>query len=192
MPAPVRVVFLGNDAWSVPTLGRLARGGDIDVVLVVTNPPRPAGRGSRLTATAVADAARRLALPLEETETTQGEAFPERLLSLAPDVSVVVAYGELLTIDVLNAPRLGSVNLHFSLLPRWRGRARCNTRSSREIRSRGSRSSRWTKAWTRGPSLRAERSRSGRMMTPVRWGIAWRRSEPIWSPRRSTVSPAGR
>jgi methionyl-tRNA formyltransferase len=121
MPAPVRVVFLGNDAWSVPTMGRLAREGDIDVVLVVTNPPRPAGRGSRLTATAVADAARRLALPLEETETTRGEAFPEQLRSLAPDVSVVVAYGELLTIDVLNAPRLGSVNLHFSLLPRWRG-----------------------------------------------------------------------
>lgn len=121
MPAPVRMVFLGNDAWSVPTLERLARGGNVHVVLVVTNPPRPAGRGSKLTATPVADAARRLSLPLEETETTRGEAFPERLRSLAPDVSVVVAYGELLTIDVLNAPRLGSVNLHFSLLPRWRG-----------------------------------------------------------------------
>jgi methionyl-tRNA formyltransferase len=121
MPVPVRVVFLGNDAWSVPTLERLAGDGDLDVALVVTNPPRPAGRGSKLTATPVDDAARRLALPLEMTETTRGKAFPERLRSLASDVSVVVAYGELLTSDVLAAPRLGSVNLHFSLLPRWRG-----------------------------------------------------------------------
>lgn len=121
MPALVRAVFLGNDIWSVPTLGRLARTGGVDVMLVMTNPPRPAGRGSKLAATPVAEAARRLALPLEEMETTRGEAFLERLRSLAPDVSVVVAYGELLSSDALNAPRLGSVNLHFSLLPRWRG-----------------------------------------------------------------------
>lgn len=121
MPASVRAVFLGNDPWSVPTLEHLARTRDVDVVLVVTNPPRPAGRGSKLTATPVADAARTLALPLEETETTRNDAFVERLRSLAPDVSVVVAYGELLAVDVLGAPRLGSVNLHFSLLPRWRG-----------------------------------------------------------------------
>lgn len=121
MPEPVRAVFLGNDTWSVPTLERLARTRDFDVVLVVTNPPRPAGRGSKLTATPVADAARTLDLPLEETETTRDGAFVERLRSVAPDVSIVVAYGELLTIEVLDAPRLGSVNLHFSLLPRWRG-----------------------------------------------------------------------
>lgn len=121
MAAPIRAVFMGNDAWSVPTLERLARDDDIDVVLVVTNPPRPAGRGSALTPTSVADAARRLGLPLEETETTRDERFLKRLRALAPDVSIVVAYGELLASDVLNAPRLGSMNLHFSLLPRWRG-----------------------------------------------------------------------
>lgn len=121
MLAPVRAAFLGNDSWSVPTLVRLARTEGVDVVLVVTNPSRPAGRGSKLTATPVADAARTLGLPLAETETTRDEAFSARIHSLAPDVSVVVAYGELLSSDVLNAPRLGSVNLHFSLLPRWRG-----------------------------------------------------------------------
>jgi methionyl-tRNA formyltransferase len=121
MPDLVRAVFLGNDIWSVPALERLATAPDIDVTLVVTNPPRPAGRGSKLTATPVADAARRLALPLEEAETTRADGFIRRLRSLAPDVSVVVAYGELLSGDVLRAPRLGSVNLHFSLLPRWRG-----------------------------------------------------------------------
>jgi methionyl-tRNA formyltransferase len=121
MTAPVRVAFLGNDIWSVPTLDRLARTADVDVVLVVTNPPRPAGRGSKLTATAVAATARTLALPLEEQETTRDEGFLERLRALSPDVSIVVAYGELLSSEVLNAPRLGSVNVHFSLLPRWRG-----------------------------------------------------------------------
>jgi methionyl-tRNA formyltransferase len=121
MPAPIRAVFMGNDQWSVPTLERLAPDGGIDVVLVVTNPPRPAGRGSTLTSTPVADAARRLGLPLDEVESTRDERFPEQLRSLAPDVSVVVAYGELLASDVVDTPRLGSVNLHFSLLPRWRG-----------------------------------------------------------------------
>jgi methionyl-tRNA formyltransferase len=119
--APIRAVFMGNDAWSVPTLERLARDDDVDVVLVVTNPPRPAGRGSALTPTPVADAARRLSLPLDETETTRDDRFMAELRSLDPDVSVVVAYGELLAGAVLDAPRLGSVNLHFSLLPRWRG-----------------------------------------------------------------------
>jgi methionyl-tRNA formyltransferase len=121
MPAPVRAAFLGNDTWSVPTLERLAKAQDVEVVVVVTNPPRPAGRGSKLTATPVADAARRLSLPLAETETTKDDVFLDRLRSLAPDISIVVAYGELLSSEVLDAPRVGSVNLHFSLLPRWRG-----------------------------------------------------------------------
>jgi methionyl-tRNA formyltransferase len=119
--APIRAVFLGNDAWSVPTLERLAAQDGVDVVLVVTNPPRPAGRGSTLTPTAVAAAARRLSLPLDETETTRDDRFLAALRGLDPDVSVVVAYGELLEGAVLETPRLGSVNLHFSLLPRWRG-----------------------------------------------------------------------
>jgi len=121
MPAPGRAAFLGNDTWSVPTLERLAGMADVRVVLVVTNPPRPAGRGSALTATPVADTARRLALPLEETGTTRDERFEARMRSLGADVAVVVAYGELLAVEVLDAPRLGSVNVHFSLLPRWRG-----------------------------------------------------------------------
>ena len=121
MPAPIRAVFMGNDAWSVPTLERLAHDDAVDVVVVVTNPPRPAGRGSTLTPTPVADAARRLSLPLDETDTTRDGRFVAQLRTLEPDVSVVVAYGELLDGTVLDAPTLGSVNLHFSLLPRWRG-----------------------------------------------------------------------
>jgi methionyl-tRNA formyltransferase len=119
----MRVAFLGNDAWSVPSLLALARADDIDVDLVLTNPPRPAGRGSRLTPTAVADAASVLDLPLlEVARVRDGEGF-EALDALEPDAIVVVAYGEILTPDVLDIPRLGAVNVHFSVLPRRRGAA---------------------------------------------------------------------
>jgi methionyl-tRNA formyltransferase len=119
----MRVAFLGNDVWSVAPLRALAEAPDIDVELILTNPPRPAGRGSQLTPTAVADAARSLDLPLLEVDRVRdGEGF-DALDEREPDAIVVVAYGEILTPDVLDIPRLGAVNLHFSLLPRWRGAA---------------------------------------------------------------------
>jgi methionyl-tRNA formyltransferase len=119
----MRVAFLGNDAWSVAPLRALADAPDIEVELVVTNPPRPAGRGSHLTPTAVADEARTRDLALLEVDRIRdGKGF-DALDSLEPDAIVVVAYGEILTPDVLDIPRLGAVNVHFSLLPRWRGAA---------------------------------------------------------------------
>src|SRR5688572_28707239 len=117
----MRVAFLGNDVWSLPPLRALAEAPDIDVQLVVTNPPRPAGRGSELTPTAVADAARDFDLPLIEVDRVRDGAGFDALDSLDPDAIVVVAYGEILTPDVLDIPRLGALNVHFSLLPRWRG-----------------------------------------------------------------------
>ena len=119
----MRVAFLGNDVWSVAPLRALAAASDIEVALVVTNPPRPAGRGSRVTPTAVADAARALDLPLLEVEGVRSGAGFEALDALEPDALVVVAYGEILSPAVLDIPRLGAVNVHFSLLPRWRGAA---------------------------------------------------------------------
>jgi methionyl-tRNA formyltransferase len=119
----MRVAFLGNDTWSVPPLRAVADEPDIEVELVLTNPPRPAGRGSRLTPTAVADAAGALDLPLLEVDRVRdGEGF-DALDTLEPDAIVVVAYGEILTPEVLDIPRLGAVNVHLSLLPRWRGAA---------------------------------------------------------------------
>jgi methionyl-tRNA formyltransferase len=107
----------------VPALESLTLAADVDVDLVVTNPPRPAGRGSRLTPTAVADAARQLDADVLEVEGVRdGEGF-RAIERLEPDAIVVVAYGQLLTAAVLDLPRLGTLNLHFSLLPRWRGAA---------------------------------------------------------------------
>lgn len=121
MPSSSRVVFLGNDSWSVPSLYRVVHATDLEVVSVVTNPPRPAGRGSKLRATAVANAAVELRAPLDEVDSVRDARTMDRLRALAPDLFLVVAYGELLPGDVLSLPRLGAVNLHFSLLPRWRG-----------------------------------------------------------------------
>jgi methionyl-tRNA formyltransferase len=119
----MRVAFLGNDEWSVPSLRALATTDDVDVELVLTNPPRPAGRGSHLTPTAVAEAAGEMDLPLLEVDRVRdGEGF-DALDAREPDAIVVVAYGEILTPDVLDIPRLGAVNVHFSALPRWRGAA---------------------------------------------------------------------
>jgi methionyl-tRNA formyltransferase len=119
----MRVAFLGNDPWSVAPLRALSDASDIEVDLVLTNPPRPAGRGSQLTPTAVADAARTMDLPLLEVDRVRDGAGFDALDELEPDAIVVVAYGEILTPDVLDIPRLGAVNVHFSLLPRWRGAA---------------------------------------------------------------------
>lgn len=121
MSAP-RSVFLGNDPWSVIALEASLDADDPLVpVAVVTHDARPAGRGSRLRPTAVADAARRLELPVIEVETVGDGPGWEALRRTRPDVLVVVAYGELLPGHVLDLPTTGCANLHFSLLPRWRG-----------------------------------------------------------------------
>jgi methionyl-tRNA formyltransferase len=116
----VRVVFLGNDPWSVPPL-RAVAGSRHDLALVLTRVPRPAGRKGALRPTAVADASRELSLPLREVETVRGDPGLAAIREQAPDVLAVVAYGEILPKAVLEAPRVAPVNLHFSLLPRLRG-----------------------------------------------------------------------
>jgi methionyl-tRNA formyltransferase len=116
----LRVAFLGNDPWSVPPLEALAASKHRPE-LVLTRVPKPAGRGSKLTPTAVAGAARRLDLPLVETATVKRDAGFDALVDARPDVLVVVAYGEILPDVVLDLPSVAPVNLHFSLLPALRG-----------------------------------------------------------------------
>lgn len=126
MTEVLRVAFLGNDRWSVPSLEALA-GSNHESVAVVTSVPRPAGRGSALRPTRVAEAARRRSLPLFEVETVvTGPGFDVLEASNA-DVLAVVAYGELLPPAVLKLPRVAPVNLHFSLLPELRGAAPVQT-----------------------------------------------------------------
>jgi methionyl-tRNA formyltransferase len=116
----MRVAFLGNDPWSVPSLEAVA-GSSHQVVLVVTRDPRPAGRGGRPSPTAVAEAARALGLPLLETPTIKEGRGLKTLRDAIPDVLAVVAYGEILPDAVLALPRVAPVNVHFSLLPELRG-----------------------------------------------------------------------
>ena len=116
----MRVVFLGNDPWSVPSVEALASSSH-ELVLVGTRDPRPAGRSGKLRPTAVAEAARRLGVPLLETPTVKRDEGLEALRAHAPDVLAVVAYGEILPAEVLAVPSLAPVNVHFSLLPALRG-----------------------------------------------------------------------
>jgi methionyl-tRNA formyltransferase len=114
------VTFLGNHAWSVPPLEAVA-GSSHEVVGVLTRTPRPGRRGAAPRPTPVADAARRLGLPLAEVETVRAGAGFEALAGSEPDVLVVVAYGEILPPAVLEVPAVAPVNVHFSLLPELRG-----------------------------------------------------------------------
>jgi len=116
----MRVVFLGNDPWSVPSVEALAASRHA-LALVVTREPRPAGRGGKLRPTAVADAARRLGLPLVEVGTVKRGPGLEAIRAAEPEVLAVVAYGEILPAEVLGLPSNAPVNMHFSLLPAYRG-----------------------------------------------------------------------
>jgi methionyl-tRNA formyltransferase len=116
----MRAAFLGNAPWSVPSLEALIDSSH-QVVVAITRDPRPAGRGGRPRPTAVADAARRLGLPVTETPTVREGEGMKALRESAPDVLVVVAYGEILPPDVLGLPGVAPVNVHLSLLPGLRG-----------------------------------------------------------------------
>jgi methionyl-tRNA formyltransferase len=116
----VRVVFMGTPGFAVPSLAAIA--GVHDVACVFTRPDRPAGRGRGAKPSAVKSAAVDAGLPIEQPEALDGAA-EERICSLRPDVVVVVAYGLILRAGALSASRLGCVNVHASLLPRWRGAA---------------------------------------------------------------------
>ena len=117
----MRLAFAGTPAFSVPALDALHQAGH-DIVAVFTQPDRPAGRGRKLTASPVGLRAEALALPVHKPEKLDAEA-QALLRELAPEVFVVVAYGLILRQAALDIPRLGCINIHASLLPRWRGAA---------------------------------------------------------------------
>ena len=118
---PLRLVFAGSPDAAVPSLRALAASAH-DVVTVITREDSPQGRRAVLTPTPVAAEADRLGLPVTRANRLAGEAT-ETVQALAPDLGVIVAYGGLVREPLLSTPRLGWINLHFSLLPRWRGAA---------------------------------------------------------------------
>ena len=112
---------MGTSPFAVPTLRLLAAAEDIEILLVVSQPDRPAGRGMRLTPTPVSSAAANLGLALETPERLK--LIADQIIALHADALVVVSYGQILSTKVLNAAQHGGINLHASLLPRWRGAA---------------------------------------------------------------------
>ncbi|MGH2543210.1 MAG: methionyl-tRNA formyltransferase [Ardenticatenaceae bacterium] len=120
---PASVVFMGTPEFAVPSLEVVAALDGMEIGCVVTQPDRPAGRGHRLQPSAVKQRALELGLPVWTPENLKSERDQARLRELAPDVLVVVAYGEILRRAVLDIPRHGALNVHASLLPRHRGAA---------------------------------------------------------------------
>jgi methionyl-tRNA formyltransferase len=119
----MRVIFMGTGEIGVPSLVWLLGDPVLDVVAVVTQPDKPAGREQKLLASAIKEVALRHDVPvLQPVKMRAPEAVAE-IQALQPDLIVVMAYGQILPKAVLDAPRLACVNLHASLLPRWRGAA---------------------------------------------------------------------
>jgi methionyl-tRNA formyltransferase len=117
----LRLVFAGSPAAAVPSLSRLA-GSRHELAAVITRADSPQGRRGTLTPTPVATVADELGVPVIKANRLAGDAT-EAITALRPDLGVIVAYGGLVREPLLAAPRLGWINLHFSLLPRWRGAA---------------------------------------------------------------------
>ena len=117
----MRVLFYGTPAFAVPTLEALRR--HHSVVAVVTQPDRPAHRGQRLTEPPVKECAVAAQIPVVQPLRVRDPEWPERLRVWDPDVAVVVAFGQILPRAVLDVPRRGSINVHASILPKYRGAA---------------------------------------------------------------------
>jgi methionyl-tRNA formyltransferase len=119
----MRVVFFGTSVFAVPTLLALHQSEQHQILAVVTQPDRPSGRGMQLALSPIKQAAQPLGYPILQPERVRRKPFPDQLSALAPDVFVVVSFGQIISQAVLEIPKYGGINIHASLLPRWRGAA---------------------------------------------------------------------
>jgi methionyl-tRNA formyltransferase len=149
----VRVLFWGTPDFAVPTL-RALLGESYDVVGVVTQPDRPAGRGRELRPSPVKLIAQEEMLPVLQPERSRGDAFVSQVRELDPEISVVVAYGQILPREVLELPARGSINIHASLLPALRGAAPINWAIKLGHEQTGVTVMRMVEAMDAGPILR--------------------------------------
>jgi methionyl-tRNA formyltransferase len=117
-----KIVFMGTPQFSVPGLQALHQNG-YEIVMVVTQPDRPKGRGRRITPSPVKQTAQDLGYPVIQPSSIKTPDFADQIKSLKPDFQVVIAYGKILPENVLALPRIGTINIHASLLPKLRGAA---------------------------------------------------------------------
>src|SRR5579863_8109935 len=116
-----RVLFMGTPDFAVPSLTALLTATDYTVSAVVTQPDRPAGRGHTFHESPIKRRAREAGIPILQPEKLRAPDVFDQLQAVQPDVIVVAAFGQILRQNVLDLPRFGCVNVHASLLPRWRG-----------------------------------------------------------------------
>ncbi len=118
----MKIIFMGTPDFAVPTLRRLVESNH-DVIAVVTQPDRPKGRGKAVLPTPIKKEALKYHIPVHQPERVREEHFLQVLADAKPDIIVVVAFGQILPKAILDQPPLGCVNLHASLLPKYRGAA---------------------------------------------------------------------
>ena len=118
----MRLLFLGTPAFAVPTLQAIAKTSH-PVAAVITQPDRPRGRGQKVSPSPVKEAAAQLGVPVLQPTRLKDPALHDELRAFQPDLGIVIAYGRILPAELLALPRLGMINVHASLLPRWRGAA---------------------------------------------------------------------
>lgn len=116
------LIFLGTPAFAVPTLDAVVTAGH-RVLAVYTQPDRPKGRGGQLAISAVKEAALRLGLPVHQPERIRRPEFVEQLRAFGPDAMVIVGYGQIIPQSIIDIPPQGIINVHASLLPKYRGAA---------------------------------------------------------------------
>jgi methionyl-tRNA formyltransferase len=121
--AALRIAFCGTPEFAVPSLRRLAERPEFSIEAVITQPDRPRGRGQHVSSSPVKEAALEIGLHVYQPETIKSESSQDFLKRVAPDAVVIIAYGQIIPARLLTIPRLGWLNLHASLLPRYRGAA---------------------------------------------------------------------
>lgn len=158
MPAPLNIVFLGSDPIALPLLEWIAGEGSVvaRVVAVFTQPDRPVGRGQKVTANGIKTWALARGLPVYQPEKIT-EDVRAQLAALSADVSLVMAYGHILKQDFIDTPRLGTLNLHASLLPNYRGASPIQTAVANGERETGVSLMRIVRQLDAGPVADVER-----------------------------------
>ena len=126
MPERMRIVFCGTPSFAVPTLKHLLAQSDFEIIGVITQPDRPRGRGQEVSFSPVKEAALAANLPVHQPEKIRAPENEKLLQMLAPDFVVIIAYGQIIPARLLPIPKLGWINLHASLLPKYRGAAPIN------------------------------------------------------------------